>query len=414
MKPFFQSAAKRRGFSLPELAIIILILGLLTPLVWKFVSAKMAQEQARVTYSLLEEADWALTGYAMSHDRLPCPAPDADGVESCTSETGYLPWKALGIADARAGQMRYGVLRRTSEVDDPEAVTGDDDWDLVLPRHADLTQLSQDRFYPFFAFLGTDAAAGITTLPELKTTDATPVTAGGAMLNSANVPLNHVNTLDFCWTLRVAEDPPPADASSNLNINGTQIAYALRLPGELPDSGGTGFTPPAAHNASRAVSLATLWQRLECGEASASIGHAHPNVATASVMFYRSLFDYEQVQRQAVALAEVNVQIATSQVISAAAGIIDAVSSIAHAVGDTALATNFASVAAAVLQTANAALQMPLAVISLNSAVAAQKFADQRLHFVMNLRDTAHPLAQQILNNATRADAQGLYSGNPY
>ncbi|GHU38944.1 hypothetical protein AGMMS50256_38580 [Betaproteobacteria bacterium] len=226
-----------------------------------------------------------------------------------------------------------------------------------------------------------------------------------------------MNTLDFCYLLRVADDPPPVPASGSLNIDNRQVAYALRLPGDLPEPGGTDFTPPTnpqtwQNNArTRAVSLATLWQRLECGEATASIGHAHPNAATASVMLYRSLFDYEQVQQQAVELAEVGVLIATSQLVSSVAAIVDAVASALHAGADTAKIGNVTGVPAAILMAAAAALQVPLAIISMASAVETQQMAEQRFVFVKGLRASAHTLAQGILNNAIAADAQGLYRG---
>ncbi|GHU31378.1 hypothetical protein AGMMS50256_19750 [Betaproteobacteria bacterium] len=174
-----------------ELSVIILILGLLTPLAWKFISAQLQQDAERVTYSLLEEADWALTGYAMANDRLPCPAADpVSGNEDCDVEdTGFLPFRTLGVADARAGQIQYGVLRRTGAEPDPEADVPP--LEAELPRAADLTQAARDRFYPFFAFLGDgDPLDNMETLLELKTdSDPTPVLDGGPMAASANVPL---------------------------------------------------------------------------------------------------------------------------------------------------------------------------------------------------------------------------------
>jgi prepilin-type N-terminal cleavage/methylation domain-containing protein len=410
MKDFTHLAKHRagsRGFSLLELSLVILILGLMAPLLWRFIAAQTAQKAERASYSLLEAADWALTGYAMAHARLPCPDTNGDGKEDCGdgTETGKLPYKTLGLADARARWMRYGVLRRTSVVADPDPDT-DPDWLAWPPRDADLAAAPQDRFYPFFAYL--DGALPPADIPMLQTIAHinTPVLDGGAMVKSANVRLNHANSLDFCAMLRVAEDPPPDPATGHLNIDGRQLAYALALAEDAPGAAAAAFNPPTR---SRAVSPSALWHRLECGEAIASIGHAHPNAATAALMLYRGLFDYEQVQQQAVELAETQVLIATSQVLSASAAIIDAVSASLHAAADVLKFGNALSVPAAVLMVGAAAVQAPLAGIGMASAVSARDMAEQRLVFLRRLRETAGELAEKVMLNAVAADERGVY-----
>jgi type II secretory pathway pseudopilin PulG len=101
---------KQVGFSLVELAIVLVILGfvlgaLLLPLRAHRESAAQGQ-----TENTLANAKQALLGYAQSRGRLPCPATVAsNGLEAplggnaaCTSQLGFLPATTLGIQPADA------------------------------------------------------------------------------------------------------------------------------------------------------------------------------------------------------------------------------------------------------------------------------------------------------------------------
>lgn len=99
------------GFSLIELSIVLLVLGLiltstitgLSDLVWR---ARYAQ--AKKDLALAQEA---LIGYVISRGGLPCPDTDgyqgnpgtpdgeanSDGAGGCDDENGYLPWVDLGL-----------------------------------------------------------------------------------------------------------------------------------------------------------------------------------------------------------------------------------------------------------------------------------------------------------------------------
>jgi prepilin-type N-terminal cleavage/methylation domain-containing protein len=95
----------QQGFSLVELAIVLVILGfvlgaLLLPLQAQRQSAAQGQ-----TENTLANAKQALLGFAQSRGRLPCPATAAsNGLEApsggnaaCTSQLGFLPATTLGI-----------------------------------------------------------------------------------------------------------------------------------------------------------------------------------------------------------------------------------------------------------------------------------------------------------------------------
>ena len=106
-------AIKSSGFTLVELAVVILIIsvllaGLLMPLATSVESRKREDTQSR----LLEAQD-ALYGHASALGRLPCPdckqntgncvsATLNDGLEDlagmvCATEVGNLPWATLGV-----------------------------------------------------------------------------------------------------------------------------------------------------------------------------------------------------------------------------------------------------------------------------------------------------------------------------
>lgn len=115
----FQKIAN--GFTLVEMAIVLVIFGLLlTMFLTPFTTQRDAQNRAK-TQILLNEAKEALIGYAVTNGYFPCPdtdaVPDGDGEEhrdangKCSADEGILPWDNLGIdrADAWNHYFRYRV-----------------------------------------------------------------------------------------------------------------------------------------------------------------------------------------------------------------------------------------------------------------------------------------------------------------
>jgi prepilin-type N-terminal cleavage/methylation domain-containing protein len=117
----------QRGFTLIEMAIVLVIMtiligGLAVPL-----SAQIQARRISETKKILEEAQYAIMGYAMTHPSttnpnkpyLPCPATDDTGRESrsgniCTSADGWFPWADLGTGskDAWGNRLHYSVENR--------------------------------------------------------------------------------------------------------------------------------------------------------------------------------------------------------------------------------------------------------------------------------------------------------------
>lgn len=117
MKPLRKHRACARGFTLAELAIVIVIVtlllgGLAVPLL-----TRMEQRNVQRTRTDLEEIKEALIGFAILNGRLPSPAGSAsNGAESgaCATHaacTGFVPWVTLGTPklDAWGKIYRYSV-----------------------------------------------------------------------------------------------------------------------------------------------------------------------------------------------------------------------------------------------------------------------------------------------------------------
>lgn len=120
---------RQRGFSLAEMAIVLVIVGILMASGLGALSSQLSNQRIKETKQMLERANEALLGYALSHNRLPCPA-DAAGLEStrtagqCTALYGDLPWQALGLPenDSWGRRLKYRV---TSTFAKQDAICGD-------------------------------------------------------------------------------------------------------------------------------------------------------------------------------------------------------------------------------------------------------------------------------------------------
>ena len=115
-----------RGFSLIELAVVLVIVTLLAGGLLVSLSAQREEAARQETQRRLQDARDALLGFAAANGRLPCPAaPNATGIEApaaggtCTAPwNGYLPAVTLGLGptdrngymvDAWENPIRYAV-----------------------------------------------------------------------------------------------------------------------------------------------------------------------------------------------------------------------------------------------------------------------------------------------------------------
>nr|WP_314901054.1 type II secretion system protein [uncultured Deefgea sp.] len=110
----------QRGFSLAEMAIVLVIVGVLMASGLGALSSQMSNQRLKETKQMLERANEALIGFALANNRLPCPA-DSAGLEArnpsganmnrCVSAYGDLPWQSLGLPelDSWGRRLKYQV-----------------------------------------------------------------------------------------------------------------------------------------------------------------------------------------------------------------------------------------------------------------------------------------------------------------
>lgn len=126
-------AIKQRGFSLVEMAVVIVILGFVIAALVMPVSAQRDINFLRQTDNQLELAQKALIGFAQANGRLPCPATaignddiGSAGQEQpvgggpCNVANGFLPAVTLGLSqvdrsgfalDGWGNRLRYAVTQ---------------------------------------------------------------------------------------------------------------------------------------------------------------------------------------------------------------------------------------------------------------------------------------------------------------
>lgn len=104
--PYRQLQKLQSGFSLIEIAIVLVIFGLLLTMFLTPLNTQRNLQNRAETSALLNQAKQALFGYAIVNGHLPCPDSDAvpDGIENrnvagdCGNDNGVLPWDTLGIS----------------------------------------------------------------------------------------------------------------------------------------------------------------------------------------------------------------------------------------------------------------------------------------------------------------------------
>jgi prepilin-type N-terminal cleavage/methylation domain-containing protein len=106
------SAQLVRGFSLIEIAIVLVIISVLLTIVVVPLSTQIEQRRRADTEKQLESIKEAIIGFALANNRFPCPSTDgviygaaaSNGTESpvgggaCAVKLGYVPAVTLGIA----------------------------------------------------------------------------------------------------------------------------------------------------------------------------------------------------------------------------------------------------------------------------------------------------------------------------
>lgn len=130
----------RQGFSLVEMSLVLVIVGAMGMVMWKFMPAfKSLPAIARLTATPLERSGDALDGYILANGRLPCPATSVGGAEACGANGEWLPARTLGLNLPEP--VRYGVYRAPA-VDADLAVLNDRYQPLLPPGVVSAQQLN--------------------------------------------------------------------------------------------------------------------------------------------------------------------------------------------------------------------------------------------------------------------------------
>jgi len=102
------------GFTLVDLAIVLVIVALLASGLMVGIAAQRNAAETIDAQRQLENIRETLTGFALTHGRLPCPAlpnltsSDASvGVENCAQPHGVLPWVTLGLPEVDPWGRRF-------------------------------------------------------------------------------------------------------------------------------------------------------------------------------------------------------------------------------------------------------------------------------------------------------------------
>ncbi|MBF0134625.1 MAG: prepilin-type N-terminal cleavage/methylation domain-containing protein [Magnetococcus sp. DMHC-1] len=97
------------GFTLIEMAIVMVIAGLMLGGAINAIHAQSLKRRAEKTHDQLVEIKESIFGFALANGRLPCPDTDFDGLENQTAGVtcvanasglfrGFIPWRTLGVA----------------------------------------------------------------------------------------------------------------------------------------------------------------------------------------------------------------------------------------------------------------------------------------------------------------------------
>ena len=112
-----RAGARARGFSLVEMALVLLIVGLLAAVFLPATNTFLDNNRRKETRAKLEALEQAMVRFVMVNRRLPCPADGAlapgnanQGLElgaagvcnPATQINGVVPWRSLGLAQSDA------------------------------------------------------------------------------------------------------------------------------------------------------------------------------------------------------------------------------------------------------------------------------------------------------------------------
>lgn len=428
----------QRGVSLIELAVILVILGLMVVVAISVVPVLTERARLDTTSDVtIDDVGRALVDFAASNGRLPCadttPAPNgfegsggAPGCADAPGDTvGLVPYRTLGFPDPVLDEshlpLRYAVYRNAEG-----GISG----------NADLAALT-NRFIPV---LPGDPATADFPVVDGALEDETPLLVSEGLNTNRKMPDNQ-NDLDFCLALRNAKSAgastdyvhtldlggasPPFNSAFVLASGGVEDADGdgtdIAFDGVNEGAGEVDFESPARRRNDSAV-LAQVYDDLvyampfdllesELSCAAITVGvNASANVANAAAHMVVQTEDLLWVAEQAVGSNETTITLAE---LSVALAVLQEVTAIADGIAYglnaacTLTSTDSAAIAGAVATGIAAAVGIGLSSyaltlanqqINLNNAALAQAIQDAVV---------TNDIAARICIDAVNADQRG-------
>ena len=108
------------GFTLIEMAVVVVIVGLVISMMMAVLPNLLKTSKLKQTRAILEKYDYALQGFAISHNRLPYADNNGDGEEDDGVFAGTIPYVTLGLSsgvDNHGNLVRYGVYGVAGDAD---------------------------------------------------------------------------------------------------------------------------------------------------------------------------------------------------------------------------------------------------------------------------------------------------------
>jgi len=125
--------SKHQGFTLVEMAIVLLVFGLVIGGLMGPLQTQLESLDRKATVKEIGLIKEAIVGFALRNGRIPCPDADSDGAEDivsgdCANAEGTLPWATLGVGDLDGWKrpFTYRVDTTFADTEDGSGCADDD------------------------------------------------------------------------------------------------------------------------------------------------------------------------------------------------------------------------------------------------------------------------------------------------